>query len=142
MSLAIPDYQDPQDVDGVAMPGAYAWIGDVELNYEDETVRLVVTVHRSPEAAATWPAGARIAPARRLSFYCGAPVPGYPGVVFPGRDTIMGRSVSIASDWMAGASTDEERADVLAAIATGGAIRASLYAYLNELVFTDATEVD
>ena len=142
MSLLIPDYQDPQDAPGTTLPDAYAWIPEVTISYADATARFTLWVHRGADAAATWPDGGRVPRAHQVAIYCGAEVVGYPGVVFPELDAVMARAAEVAATWMAAATTDEERSAVLASVATGGAIRAALYALLRELVFPGATEVE
>ena len=142
MSLLIPDYQDPQDAPGTVIPDAYAWISEVTISYADATARFTVWVHRGADAAETWPDGARVPRAHQVAIYCGAEVVGYPGVVFPGLAEVMSRAAEVAASWMGAATTPEEQSTVLATIATGGAIRAALYALLKELVFPGAVEVE
>jgi hypothetical protein len=142
MALSIPDYPDPQDVPGVTIPAVYAWIAELDLSYSDDRATFTLWVHQSEGAAGSWPGGARIEPIARLRIACGDPVPGHPDAVFPTLAEVMTRAASIASESMANAATDDDRAASLVVIATGGAIRASLYSYLRGLVFPGAIEVD
>lgn len=143
MALLIEDHPDPEDVAGVGIPGAYGWIGDLTISYSDGRASLTFWIHRSAGAAGSWPGGVRIRPVDRLRISCGDPVPGYPDATFPELDAVMARAATIAAAMLADAGDDEEaRALALASIATGGAIRAALYAYLRELVFPEATEVE
>jgi hypothetical protein len=143
MALSIPDYPDPQDVPGVTIPAVYAWIAELTLAYSADRASLDLWIHQSEGASDSWPDGTRIAPIDRLRIACGDPVPGHPDAVFPGLDAVMGRAAEIAAQWMADAGdAAESTAAALTSIATGGAIRASLYAYLRELVYPTATEVD
>jgi hypothetical protein len=142
MALSIPNFPDPQD-SATPIPAAYGWIADITISYADRRASLSYWAMRSPNAAATWPGGLRDEPAREIRISCGDPVPGYPDAVFPELDAVMARAAQIAAQWMAEAGEDgEAQSAALASIATGGAIRAALYAYLNELVFTGATPVD
>jgi hypothetical protein len=54
MSLILPDYPDPQGAPGDVIPRAYAWIEHLQLGFSDGSGRIVLWIHRSPEAAATW----------------------------------------------------------------------------------------
>jgi hypothetical protein len=143
MSLSIPDHPDPQDV-GVTMPGAYGWIPELRIVYSDNRASLTFWVHRSANAAATWPGGTRVEPAVRLNISCGSPVPGHPDAVFPHLDELMARAIAEAADRMAasGLALTPEQSAALADIATGGAIRQSIYGTINDLIYPDATEVD
>lgn len=145
MALSIPNQQDPQDEQGVEMRSPYGWIADLRISYSDNRASLTFWIHRSPGAAATWPSGSpRIEPARRITISCGDPVQGYPDVTFPEFSAIEDRAVAGAIDTMTalGLALTPEQSAALATIATGGAIRAALYAYLRELVFPTATEVE
>jgi hypothetical protein len=143
MALSIPNFPDPQD-SATPIPAAYGWIADITISYADRRASLSYWAMRSPNAAATWPGGLRDEPAREIRISCGDPVPGYPDAVFPELDAVMGEAAASAIARMTalGLVLTEEQQLALADIATGGAIRASLYAYLNELVFPDATPVD
>lgn len=142
MALIIADYPDPHGRSGDTLPAVYAWLPEIHISYHDATARAVLWVHADADDAATWPDGERVPPVEKRSIQCNAPVPGLPDVTFPSLAEVVADAASIAAGLMAGATTDEERAAVLLDVATGGAIRAALYAALKELVFPDATEAE
>lgn len=73
MSLLLLNYPDPQGAPGDTIPQAYGWIEHLQLGFSDGSGRIVLWVHRSPEAAATWvdPDQPNIPPADVVEFQPG-----------------------------------------------------------------------
>lgn len=142
MALSIPDYPDPDDVPGTTIPAAYAWIPELTISYAYGRASFTLWIHQSAAAAGSWPDGTRIPAVAAVRVAAGDPVPGHPDATFPELDAVMARAAGVASSWFAAATTPEGQSAVLATVATGGAIRAALYALLRELVFPGAVEVE